>query len=1022
MTRSTAAGVSVLILAAVLGATGVVWALRAKSSAALARDQLWESLVSQGRAERLSGEIGGRTKALHAIREAAAIRPTEQLRDEAIASLALLDLVPLTQVPTAGAGADRIAFSPNLDSYALAGEGRLSVYKAEGNERLMEFNSLPFYPERVSFSPDGRLIAVHYFYGSLVVCDTVSQKEVWRTQLKGTGAPVCELSFDGTGTLAVSAVAEGKLLLYEAATGKELRRIDAPAGARECGISGDGTRLAMASDSTVVIEELATGERESFAVGSDVTFLRWHPDNERIAVGCYSGQVSIIDPPMRAQLPMREHGSTVDWLAFSADGRHLMGTGWDGVTRIWDTNQGTQRLSTDLGRGRGFDLDGVRLAFYREYSSIGFWKFVTSPVYQGYAPPSAGNEKLFTVEISPDNRWLTAQSDNGSHYVWNVDSGRLSSIVDHRELIGSRFTADGQSLFGVTRHKDVRFWPFDSDLGKPKMEEGDIIEGLSNGEWGVLRVDVRGRNFATIYDSSGQAFAISLEQDGVSAKRLLTDIVREIGICNITTSLDRKWAVGSFWKNRSTLLWDLEEGRMVRELDAFGGDAVFFPGGKYLGIGSHQGLAVWDIGSWTEIKKFPRVASSSIPSGVKYSFDGRFGAYENTPVTTGLIDLATLELAATFTNPGQPRIGDTTFSDNGDHLIVSADGKLHAWNLPVLRDELAALGLNFGKQESHAIAPSALGAFSLDPNSAATIAVATMLVALVFGLYTMLYQHRMVRDFATVSQTLEKTQRELAQSEKMKALGTLSAGVAHDFKNLLSVIRLSNDLIRRDAGDRSDIMEEVDAIATAVSQGDHVVRAMLGYSRRRSDGHTLATNVGDVVDGIVALLGQQFLSGVALTVEVDKRLPPTVIPQGALEQILLNLVVNASEAMGGQGKLAIAVKQVKLDDLEAHHPGEEIVLHPQASPLGWIAIIVEDNGVGISPETCTRIFEPFFTTKNVGSDRGTGLGLSTVYKICANNGLGLRLGSAPGSGTRFTLALPVTAENDGVLDSHTAIL
>jgi two-component system cell cycle sensor histidine kinase/response regulator CckA len=232
----------------------------------------------------------------------------------------------------------------------------------------------------------------------------------------------------------------------------------------------------------------------------------------------------------------------------------------------------------------------------------------------------------------------------------------------------------------------------------------------------------------------------------------------------------------------------------------------------------------------------------------------------------------------------------------------------------------------------------------------------------------------------------------------MKALGTLAAGIAHDFNNLLSVIRLSNDVIAQDAGNKSSVREEVQSIENAVQQGRSVVRSMLGYSREAGD-KTAFYSVGDVVADTVSLLSKQFLGGIVLTLDVDPATPPVWGAPSRLEQILLNLVVNAAEAMKGHGQLVIQMRA-------GNQLPEKLVLRPMQSEK-YVELSVRDSGPGIAAEVLPRIFDPFFTTKIVGASPGTGLGLSTVYTIAQQDGLGLAVQTTPGEGTTFRLWMPV---------------
>ena len=176
---------------------------------------------------------------------------------------------------------------------------------------------------------------------------------------------------------------------------------------------------------------------------------------------------------------------------------------------------------------------------------------------------------------------------------------------------------------------------------------------------------------------------------------------------------------------------------------------------------------------------------------------------------------------------------------------------------------------------------------------------------------------------------------------------------------------------------------------------------MLGYSREES-GEQNPFGLPELVEDTVALLSKQFLSRVVLTLEMDRDTSLVRGSRSRLEQILLNLIVNATEAMDGAASLCIRVRQV-------NSLPETLVLRPKEAPT-YVELAVIDSGPGIAPEMLPRIFEPFFTTKHRGATRGTGLGLSTVYTMSEQDGLGIAVETQPGQGARFHIFIPVAAE------------
>jgi two-component system cell cycle sensor histidine kinase/response regulator CckA len=246
---------------------------------------------------------------------------------------------------------------------------------------------------------------------------------------------------------------------------------------------------------------------------------------------------------------------------------------------------------------------------------------------------------------------------------------------------------------------------------------------------------------------------------------------------------------------------------------------------------------------------------------------------------------------------------------------------------------------------------------------------------------------------------------QFAQSQKMQAVGQLAGGIAHDFNNLLTAMIGFCDLLllRHKPGDPSfgDIMQ----IKQSANRAANLVRQLLAFSRQQ----TLQPRVIDVTD-VLAELSHLLRRLIGENIDLDlvhgRELGLVKVDQGQLEQVLINLVVNARDAMPTGGRL-----QVRTSNLETAH--SQLKGLDEMPPGRWVTIQVSDTGIGIGRENLTRIFEPFFSTKEVGA--GTGLGLSTVYGIVRQTGGYVQVDSQLGHGARFTIYLPrhadtVTAE------------
>ncbi len=240
---------------------------------------------------------------------------------------------------------------------------------------------------------------------------------------------------------------------------------------------------------------------------------------------------------------------------------------------------------------------------------------------------------------------------------------------------------------------------------------------------------------------------------------------------------------------------------------------------------------------------------------------------------------------------------------------------------------------------------------------------------------------------------------QLLQSQKMEAVGQLAGGVAHDFNNLLTVINGYSDLLLRSMDEDSPHRTRVTAIRDAGDRAANLTRQMLAFSRKQ----ILAPKVLDlneIVDGMNKLLRRLIGEDISFTSVLDPALHPIKVDPGQIEQVLLNLAVNARDAMPHGGRLTIATSNTTV------HPSDPLIFSGLA-PGNYVRLRVTDSGVGIPSELVDRIFEPFFTTKEAG--KGTGLGLATVFGIIKQSEGHVEVKSEPGAGAQFTIWLPSVA-------------
>jgi len=262
---------------------------------------------------------------------------------------------------------------------------------------------------------------------------------------------------------------------------------------------------------------------------------------------------------------------------------------------------------------------------------------------------------------------------------------------------------------------------------------------------------------------------------------------------------------------------------------------------------------------------------------------------------------------------------------------------------------------------------------------------------------------RTTRMVGTMSDVGERRQLEdqLRQAQKLEAVGQLAGGVAHDFNNILAAMTLQLDLMYCDIRDSARTSEGVTELRKAVQRAAGLTRQLLLFSRRTAP-ETQPIDLNDVVVELLKMLSRLIGENVELRLEAGSALPLIEADVGMAEQVLMNLVVNARDAMPKGGRLTIRTDKIEIS-------ANETTQSASRRPGKYVRLIVEDTGSGMSAEVRKRIFEPFFTTKEVG--RGTGLGLATIHGIVAQHHGWIEVESEEWKGSRFTVFWPaITAE------------
>jgi signal transduction histidine kinase len=245
---------------------------------------------------------------------------------------------------------------------------------------------------------------------------------------------------------------------------------------------------------------------------------------------------------------------------------------------------------------------------------------------------------------------------------------------------------------------------------------------------------------------------------------------------------------------------------------------------------------------------------------------------------------------------------------------------------------------------------------------------------------------------------------QLRQAQKLEAIGSLSAGIAHDFNNMLSAIIGFGTILAEDLPAESPLREEAGQVLDAAQRATALTQQLLAFARKQILTPRVV-DVNEVLSAIRTLVRRLMREDIVLDLTLDPRLDKVVVDPSQLEQVVMNLVINARDAMPDGGRIMIETSNVELDSSAAGR-------HAEVAPGPYVSLAVTDTGVGMTPAVLARMFEPFFTTKEKAA--GTGLGLSTVFGIVKQSGGHVWAYSEPGNGTTFKIFLP-RAPRDVVL-------
>lgn len=687
-------------------------------------ESLWKAYQDQARAGRFSGLVGRRFQGLEALKKAADIRPSLEIRNEAIACLALADMKIIRQFeglpPDSNAA---LGFDAKLERYARSDgrKGNISIRRIADDQEVLPLPGSGVHPVILLFSPDGNYLAVKYHNDErmyFAVWDLRGPKEVLHV---ASGIPHGAVAFSSDSRWLAYGMSKGAIGLFDLGRGQEEKSLPPGSTPYHLAFSPDGLRLAISVqlNNRVLVREISSGKLlKTFFHPAEPFGLDWSPDGKLLAIGLANGSTYLWNYPTtgKAGPGMKEslqphailtgHQAVVSHVNFNQAGDLLFSRSWDGTTRLWDPVTGRHLVSAP---GSYFQVsqDGASLAI-RNARQIVIWQIEPARECRSLPGHSSRNGN---VAISNDGRLLASAGTEGV---------RLWDLATWKELPGLPigftkavlFSPDGKNLITCGK-RGVQRWALQPNAGK---DEHDFRIGPPQplGSLGTISIEEGGflspdGKTLVVFPSAGQSIVFDLDK-----MRQPFDLDSHLRVAHVAFSPDGQFMATGTWQGKDIKVWKANSGELVCTLPTPGtAHAMFSPDGKSLITCTADEFHYWEVGTWQAGRRLARAAAGSMPGSGAFTKDGKLLAVLHSREALHLIHPEKEKAFATLEFPLSRNRVVHGFSPDGSLLVTSDDGlAIQVWDLRLIRRQMKEINLDWDLPE---YPPSAWAANPIRP-------------------------------------------------------------------------------------------------------------------------------------------------------------------------------------------------------------------------------------------------------------------------------------------------------------------